>query len=178
MQDRDHAKVLALLVGVAALAVAVARCVGVCLPAGWGMGVGSGATWYSRLLHPLFHVSLLHAVLNVYVLWQVVFFFDVGKRQMVLALAVACSCPASVASWPYTWIYAPAPQPSVVGLSGFVFALVGMVLPLTSFLRYGIMLLLWQVPGLCFGTVAVGMHLYCFVVGLVVARACRLIRRR
>ena len=163
MQDRDHAKAVALLVGVMALLVSLDHMAGCRIASVCSAGIGPDATLVSRLLHPLVHVGLLHAVVNVYVLWQVVFFCDIRCRHLLGAFVVACCCPSWVAAWPCCWIHPDAGPTMVVGLSGMVFALMGMQV---------------QVPGLCAGGVAVGMHLYCFVAGVALVRASRVIRSR
>lgn len=177
MSDRDHAKALALLVGVVIVAIALWRAAGADWPEGWERGVGHGSTWLSRLLHPLVHGGLLHALVNVYVFWQVVFFCQVGLRHLSCAVVVACCCPSSVAVWPYG-VETGAPQ-AVVGLSGVVFALLGMVMPaVAGRWRYMALLLVWQLAGWFFGTVAVGLHLWCFGLGLMLSVTRRVIVRR
>ena len=151
MQNRDHAKAVALLVGVAVLLVSLVHMAGCRIASVCPAGIGPDATLVSRLLHPLVHVGLLHAVVNVYVLWQVVFFCDIRCRHLLGAFVVACCCPSWVAAWPYCWIQR---------------------------WRCCALLLLWQVPGLCAGGVAVGMHLYCFVAGVALVRASRVIGSR
>ena len=179
MQDRDHAKAVALLVGVAAVLVSLAHMAGCRIASVCPAGIGPDATLVSRLLHPLVHVGLLHAVVNVYVLWQVVFFCDIRCRHLLGAFVVACCCPSWVAAWPYCWIHPDAGPTMVVGLSGMVFALMGMQMHRwPRRWRCCAILLLWQVPGLCAGGVAVGMHLYCFVAGVAFVRASRVIRPR
>lgn len=179
MQDRDHAKAVALLVGVVALLASLAGMAGHRFTAVCPVGVGPGCGIVPRLLHPLVHVGLLHAVANVYVLWQLVFFCDIRCRHLLGAFVVACCCPSWLATWPYGWMHPGAGPTSVVGLSGVVFALVGMqVHRWAGRWRCCALLLLWQVLGLCVGTVAVGMHLYCFVAGVALAGAGRVTRSR
>ena len=179
MQDRDHAKAVALLVGVVALLASLAGITGHRFEAVCPVGVGPSCGIVPRLLHPLVHVGLLHAVANVYVLWQLVFFCDIRCRHLLGAFVVACCCPSWLATWPYDWMHPSAGPTSVVGLSGVVFALVGMqVHRWAGRWRCCALLLLWQVLGLCVGTVAVGMHLYCFVAGVALAGAGRVTRSR
>ena len=102
-KDTNFAKVSALVVGVVALAVAVAGCF--CLfDESYAAGIGDGSSVAARMCHPLFHAGVVHAVVNVYVLWQLVFFFPLRMRHLLLAYTVACLCSTlqvtSFTMWP------------------------------------------------------------------------------
>ena len=70
MQARDHAKAASLGVGCLVMAVAI---LSPCDTPDMGIGLYTGAPLYARLLHPLVHTGLVHAILNVYVWLQIVF---------------------------------------------------------------------------------------------------------
>ena len=56
---------------------------------------------------------------------------------------------------------------SVVGLSGVLYALFGMLMPrVANRLRYNAIVALWLAAGLCTTSVAVGLHLYCYLLGI------------
>ena len=159
MQERAGAKVAALVAGVAVMCLAVAARVW-SLPL-WGMGIRADAPLWARLAHPFVHGGVLHALVNVYVLWQLVFFWPVRLRHLLAAYAVACSCPAAVALW------GGGAGVSAVGLSGVLHVLLGMLMPhVRCRRRFLSALLLWSCVGWWSGCVAVGLHLWCFACGL------------
>ena len=164
MQGRKHAQATALVVGVGVVAFALLRVLGIVSFA--STGISEGGSWWGRLAHPFLHVGLLHALLNVYVFWQLVFFFPFRLRHLLLAFLVAVTCPASIALWsPPLWNSAPASQ--VVGLSGVVYVLLGWVVPgVARRARFCLMVMAWLAFGALVGTIAVGFHAYCFLVGM------------
>lgn len=172
MESRNFTKAAALLMGVAVLLLSAARTAGVdVLPCD---GIGVGATLPARLAHPFVHVSWLHAVVNVYVLWQLAFFFPLRMRHCLFAYSVACSCPTAVAMWDGGM--SAIPDACAVGLSGMEYVLMGWVMPcVPSPKRFNFQLLLWTAASVLSGGVAVGLHLYCYLWGV---SAAMLFRRR
>ena len=140
-----------------------------------------------RLAYPFIHAHPLHAAVNGWVLLQLSFRTPLTLRRLLLAFVVAWSCPAFVAVWPSmgadlfvnpsamvdsaaatSTVMALAAGPStVVGLSGVLYALFGMWMPrVANRLRYNAIVALWLVAGLCTTSVAVGLHLYCYLLGI------------
>ena len=114
-----------------------------------------------RLAYPFIHAHPLHAAVNGWVLLQLAFRTPLTLRRLLLAFVVAWSCPAFVAAWP------TANPSSVVGLSGVLYALFGMLMPrVANRLRYNAIVALWLAAGLCTTSVAVGLHLYCYLLGI------------
>lgn len=172
MEERVVAKVASLLAGVMVLSLPLLRLLGICWPS--VAGIYDGAPLSSRLLHPLVHVSLWHAAVNVYVLWQLAFFFPLRCRHFLFAYCVACSCPSSVALWGGC-LSAPSGL-SAVGLSGVEYVLMGWVMPgVPCRWRFNVQLAAWSAASLLSGGVAVGLHLYCYCCGVA---ASMLFRRR
>lgn len=156
MRAREDAKIAALGVGVTAVAAALAQWMGIALP--WSGGISADGQLADRLLHPLIHAGVLHALVNVYVLWQLVFFFPIRLRHLLMAYAVAVSCPEVVALWT---IDTAETARRVVGLSGVDYALMGWVMPrAVRRLRFNLIVAVWMVVGMAVGSVAVGLHLY------------------
>ena len=164
MQGRKHAQATALVVGVVVVLLALLRAIGVVSFA--LVGISEDGSWWGRLAHPFLHVGVLHACLNVYVFWQLVFFFPLRLRHLLLAFFVAVTCPASIALWSLSlWHTAAASQ--VVGLSGVVYVLLGWVVPMvTRRWRFCLSVMAWLIFGALVGTVAVGFHGYCFLAGI------------
>ena len=136
-----------------------------------------------RLAYPLIHAHPLHAAVNGWVLLQLAFRTPLTLRRLLLAFVVAWSCPAFIAVWPtagtdlFVGISAmvdpsamtalTAAPSSVVGLSGVLYALFGMLMPrVANRLRYNAIVALWLAAGLCTTSVAVGLHLYCYLLGI------------
>ena len=117
-----------------------------------------------RLVYPFIHAHPLHAAVNGWVLLQLAFRTPLTLRRLLLAFVVAWSCPAFIAVWP------TASSPSVVGLSGVLYALFGMWMPrVANRLRYNAIVALWLAAGLCTTSVAVGLHLYCYLLGILLS---------
>ena len=136
-----------------------------------------------RLAYPFIHAHPLHAAVNGWVLLQLAFRTPLTLRRLLLAFVVAWSCPAFIAVWPTAGtdlfvgtsamvdpsaMTALTTAPStVVGLSGVLYALFGMWMPrVANRLRYNAIVALWLVAGLCTTSVAVGLHLYCYLLGV------------
>ncbi len=117
-----------------------------------------------RLCYPFLHAHPLHALINVWVLLQVVFRTRLGGKHLFWAFLVAWSCPAVVATFPHP------SSPAVVGLSGVVYALLGLWMPYVARRRrYNAVVLLWLVAGALTGTVAAPLHLYCYLAGVLLS---------
>ena len=114
-----------------------------------------------RLAYPFIHAHPLHTTVNGWVLLQLAFRTPLTLRRLLLAFVVAWSCPAFIGVWP------TASSSSVVGLSGVLYALFGMWMPhVARRLRYNAIVALWLAAGLCTTSVAVGLHLYCYLLGI------------
>ena len=139
-----------------------------------------------RLAYPFIHAHPLHAAVNGWVLLQLAFRTPLTLRRLLLAFVVAWSCPAFIAVWPtagtdlFVGISAmvdpsamtalTAAQSTVVGLSGVLYALFGMWMPrVANRLRYNVIVALWLAAGLCATSVAVGLHLYCYLLGILLS---------
>ncbi len=139
-----------------------------------------------RLAYPFIHAHPLHAAVNGWVLLQLAFRTPLTLRRLLLAFVVAWSCPVFIAVWPTagtdlfvgtTAMVDPsamtaltAGPSTVVGLSGVLYALFGMWMPhVARRLRYNAIVALWLVAGLCTTSVAVGLHLYCYLLGILLS---------
>ena len=149
-----------------ALTIALLGAVGVRWPG--EVGLMAGGSLVGRLSHPLVHAGFLHAAMNVYVLWQLVFFFPIRLRHLVAAYLLACCCPVTVAVWS---IFPTATEEMrVVGLSGVDYALMGWIMPTVARrLRFNVTVVVWQLAGMAVGSVAVGLHLWCYVLGAILS---------
>ncbi|MBO4850317.1 MAG: hypothetical protein J5529_05360 [Prevotella sp.] len=170
MPCRLFAKASSLVVGLVSVLLSVAGTLD--LLSFEGVGIRPGGPLWCRLVHPFVHVGVLHALLNVYVFWQLVFFFPFRLRHLLLAYVVSCSCPCVVALWSPSLAHGLLLHGScVAGLSGVVFFLMGgVVWRVARPIRFCLMLLGWQLFGMALGSMAVGLHLYCFAAGVVMGK--------
>jgi len=121
------------------------------------IGLRKGAGIVARLCYPFFHVSLLHAAVNVWCMLQVVFCWRTPLRHIVTAYVIAVLAPALTTT-------------PTLGLSGVCFALIGRSL---FRLNSPWVIVAWVaglsiVQALLPGSNVV-LHLYCFVAGVAVA---------
>jgi membrane associated rhomboid family serine protease len=148
------------------------------VPAAFPAGLSSVAlapdcTVYARLLYPFFHASLLHAVLNCWTLLVIVFYYNIGIGALLLSYLVAVTVPCSVCG------YGIATTPTV-GLSSVIFCLLGIIpwrvkrkLYYHSWIA-GIIAMGFCLPsllahcGLPTASPNNLLHIYCYVVGLMV----------
>ena len=159
MQARDHAKAASLGVGCLVMAVAI---LSPCDTPDMGIGLYTGAPLYARLLHPLVHTGLVHAILNVYVWLQIVFFCPIRLRHLMTAWLIACSCPSAIAT------LGAAATDHVVGLSGVIYALLGAQMTHAKDpFSYNLWIAAYLLTGWLIGGTAVVFHLYCYLMGII-----------
>lgn len=137
------------------------------------VALSQDCTIYARLLYSFFHASLLHAILNCWVLLCLAFYYNIGIGHLLLSYIVAVTVPSSVCG------YAIATTPTV-GLSAVVFCLLGLAswqvkrklyyhCWIASFITMGFVLpYLCSVCGYAIATPNNFLHIYCYVVGLLV----------
>ena len=147
----------------------VAACIALALYTGSNglpdVGICAGCDFSARLLYPFFHASLLHALINGWVLLAIVFRYDITIHRLLLAYAVAASVPADTLAW-----IAPTMRIPTVGLSAIVFFLLGSI----SFqVRRKAYFHSWMAFYLIIGWIMPGLnatlHLYSYLLGFVVA---------
>jgi len=112
-----------------------------------------------RLWYHFFHVSFLHAAVNVWCFLQLVFLYKISSRKLLTAYIVATVVPTFCLS-----------QSSVVGFSGICFALMGMeTFHIRRKGRYLCTVLAFLLLGFLFPSVAAAVHVFCFVTGAAIA---------
>lgn len=130
-----------------------------------GMGICAGCDCSARLMYPFLHASLLHALINGYVLLAIVFRYDITIHRLLLAYAVAASVPADTLAG-----IAPTMRIPTVGLSGIVFFLLGSISFQVQRKAY---FQSWMAFYLIVGWIMPGinpmLHLYSYIAGLIVA---------
>lgn len=128
------------------------------------VGIYSGCRLYGRLLYSFFHANILHAVLNAWCLLSLVFIYDISYWRMLLAYIIAVTVPVDILD---SFINMAAPT---VGLSAVVFVLFGSIsFEVVRKWYYQGWMLLYLVVGFLFPNTNAWLHLYCYLVGLLVA---------
>lgn len=147
----------------------VAVCIALTIYTGWNglpdVGMCAGCSFAARLCYPFFHASLLHALVNGYVLLAMVFRYDISIHRLLLAYAVAATVPVDMLA-----AIAPTMRIPTVGLSGIVFFLLGSI----SFqVQREAYFQCWMAIYLIFAffmpAINATLHLYSYLVGLIVA---------
>lgn len=128
-------------------------------------GIYAGCDFAQRLTYPFFHASPLHAIINGYVLLAIVFRYDITLHRLLLAYMVAVAVPANTLAW-----IAPTMRIPTVGLSGIVFFLLGSIAYQVQRKAY---FQRWMACYLTIGflipSINATLHLYSYIIGLIVA---------
>lgn len=131
------------------------------------IGMYSGAPCINRVLYHFVHASFLHAALNAWCLLSVVFLYDVSAKTLIVAFVIASFFPVNTLSevLPNSeCLYMP-----TVGLSGVCYALMGYIAFMVKRkLYYHTWLSIYIGVGFLFPNVNGWLHLYCYIVGLIV----------
>lgn len=122
------------------------------------LGIGVNTPFVNRFWYQFLHAHWLHALCNVWALLTLMFLFNVKDWQLLVAYIISAMVPG------FMLCFTPA-----VGLSGLIYAVVGLI----AFERSctTLWLALTVVPilaGYLIPFFAASVHLWCFVVGLVV----------
>lgn len=132
----------------------------------WGaVGVYAGCGTLQRFLYPLFHASLIHALVNAWCFLSVVFIFDISKLRIFIAYFMAITLPINALGHLFTSCNSP-----TVGLSGVVFVLFGSIaFEVKRRLFNQIWMLSFLGIGFLFPYTNAALHLYCYACGTVIA---------
>lgn len=117
------------------------------------IGLHDGCSLVDRLLYPFIHANIFHALLNLLVLWQCLKTFP-RWNSLIAFYIIAISYPL------------PSENP-IVGLSGLLYAYMGYIEPaVKDKMRYNLFIIIYILIGLILPNMAVGIHIYCYAVGL------------
>lgn len=118
-----------------------------------GMGLYRGCTVLQRVSYPFFHQNVFHAIINIWVFHQCYRFFPCIRNLSVFYVMAV--------SYPFA-SYTP-----IIGLSGLVYAYMGYIAPrVERKVRYNLTILAYISIGFVFPNMAMGVHIYCYVLGL------------
>jgi membrane associated rhomboid family serine protease len=132
---------------------------------------GCGIT--GHLCYHFFHANVFHALINVWCLLVLAFYYDIEDWELLLAWLIATTVPSwclSLNTYDLTL--------KAIGFSGICFALMGIVFYKVARKRY---YLSWIIPMVAVGFLipgmAAGVHLWCFVVGIMVSLVIMYVKR-
>jgi len=119
-----------------------------------GMGLSDGCSFLQRITYPFYHQNPFHALVNLWVLHQCIRFIPCGIGNFFVFYIIAIS-------------YAFPSTLPIVGLSGVVYAYMGFIAPyVENKLKYNLTILLYISVGIFIPCMAFGVHIYCYVLGL------------
>lgn len=117
------------------------------------VGLFDGCSILQRLSYPLFHQNVFHALLNIYVMHQCYRAMSTLKGILIF-YAFAISYPFSLTT-------------PIVGMSGIVYAYMGYIAPyVKNKVKYNVTIIAYISFGLFIPCMAIGVHIYCYVIGL------------
>lgn len=156
-QPRRNAKVVALLIAVAVIVLSFAT------PDRSAIAIYTGCGVQGRLLYSFYHANVLHAALNAWCLLSLVFIYDITMRRLLLAYFIAILVPIDTLG-----IFIDGMASPTVGLSAIVFILFGSIsFEVRRKCYYQAWMLLYLLMGFLFPNTNAGLHLYCYLAGLV-----------
>lgn len=142
------------------------------------VGICKDCTILARFVYSFFHANFIHALINCWCMLSVVFVYDVSLWYLAIAYIIAVTFPVTTLA--ATIPHASAWGVPTVGLSAVCFALLGMIAFqvqrkvlyhswVLSFIAVGYLLpCLCSLCGLAVAAPNNILHLYCYVVGLMV----------
>ena len=118
-----------------------------------GAGLSDGCTFLQRISYPFFHKNIFHALINLWVFHQCLRCIPCNGNILVFYLIAA--------TYPF------ATTTPIVGLSGLVYAYMGYIAPYVQRkMKYNLTILLYLSLGFMIPGMAIGVHIYCYVLGL------------
>lgn len=159
MGRRKVEKVTALLTGI------VVICLSLYCKDWHSVGIYVGCEVQGRMLYPFFHANILHAALNVWCLLSLVFIYDIKMWRLLITYVIAVTIPITALSSLVGGMTSP-----TVGLSGVVFALFGTIsFEVIRKWYYQAWMIGYLILGFLFPATNAWLHLYCYLVGFLVA---------
>lgn len=153
MADRKAAKAVGLILAAVVLVLEWA-----CNIEWSAVGVCKGAGIAERLCYSLMHASFIHAAVNIWCWLSVIFIYDISWQKLVVAYLVAVFVP--------DFFLGVTPT---VGLSTVCYSLLGMAAFQTKRkLFYNTCIAIYILMGFLFPSVNAWLHLYGYLVGLLV----------
>ncbi|MEG2599571.1 MAG: rhomboid family intramembrane serine protease [Muribaculaceae bacterium] len=129
------------------------------------VGIYAGCHLHSRLLYSLFHVNILHALLNAWCLLSLIFIYDISIGRLLISYGIAITIPIDTLGCVISSMSVP-----TVGLSAVVFVLFGTIsFEVQRKWYYQMWMSLYILVGFIFPNTNAWLHLYCYIAGLALA---------
>lgn len=117
------------------------------------VGLYDGCTLLERMFYPFIHQNIFHAAINLMVLHQCRRCMPCGWHILLFYLIAV--------SYPF------AGSTHIVGLSGVVYAYMGYIAPhVQKKVKFNLTILFYIAIGFVLPNMAIGVHLYCYILGL------------
>lgn len=117
------------------------------------VGLYNGCSLFDRLSYPFIHQNVFHALCNIFVFYQCHRFMPMRLNLLVFYI-ISISFPFSSGT-------------PIVGMSGMVYAYMGYIAPYVDRkLKYNVVIAIYILVGTCLPNMAVGLHVYCYLLGL------------
>lgn len=150
---QQASKALTLLICVAIILLAVIT------PANAAVGIAGNSPWWTRFSYPFFHASLIHASLNAWGLYAIVFRYDLLPCHLVIAFCIAAAIPSCLLG-----------ITPVLGLSAVFFALAGFAsFRVKNTLKWHLYMAALIAAGFAIPSVAALVHLYAYTTAVIVS---------
>lgn len=122
------------------------------------IGVAKGCPFVARLGYSLFHVSIVHALVNAWCLLSIVFIYDISVWRLLTAYIVAVLVPDFLLS-----------DVPTVGLSCVCYTLLGsLIFDVKRKLNFQLCMALYIAVGFLFSSINAVIHIYGYLAGLIV----------
>ena len=122
------------------------------------IGVAKGCPFVARLGYSLFHVSIVHALVNAWCLLSIVLIYDISVWRLLTAYIVAVLVPDFLLS-----------DVPTVGLSCVCYTLLGsLIFDVKRKLNFQLCMALYIAVGFLFSSINVVIHIYGYLAGLIV----------
>lgn len=132
-------------------------------------GIANGSPLIPRLTYHFFHANLIHASLNAWCLLSLAFIYDITAWELFISYAIASSYPIDTLTNVLNGLPVETNTLPTVGLSAICFSLIGQVqYRVQRKLYYSTCVCAMIVIGFFFPNANALIHLYCYVVGLMV----------
>lgn len=122
-----------------------------------------GGNPFAHVLYQNFHGSIFHLLCNVWVLLSFVFNANIHWSKLLFAYILSATYPVELLP----------PTLPIIGLSGMLYVLLGWYAlnppTIMGKLRYQLYVAIFLLVGLLYPNVCVGIHLYCYALGLIFA---------
>lgn len=117
------------------------------------IGLYDGCNLWQRLSYPIYHQNMFHALVNIYVMRQC--YRSIPTLKGILLFYIfAVSYPFASAT-------------PIIGMSGIVYAYMGYIAPyVKNKVKYNVTIIAYISLGFFIPCMAIGVHIYCYAIGL------------